>query len=46
MEDIDAAFIDPGVNRDQQKKQSDINERNFGNKGGYVLTPFISVFSI
>ena len=40
MEDIDAAFVNPGVNRDQQKLQSNINERNFGNKAGYVLTPF------
>ena len=46
MEDIDAAFVDPGINRDQQKQQSNINERNFGNKGGYVLMSFICVFSI
>ena len=46
MEDIDAVFVDPGVNRDQQKNQSDNNERSFGNKGGYVLSPFIYVFLI
>ena len=39
MEDIDAAFVSPGINRDQQKHN--INERNnTENKGGYVLTPF------
>ena len=44
MEDIDAAFVDLGINRDQQKPK--INERNYiGNKegGGYVLTPFYLV---
>ena len=44
MEDIDAAFVNSGINRDQQKKQSDNKERK--NKGGYVLTPFICVSSI
>ena len=46
MEDIDAAFVDPVINRDEPEKKSNINDRNFGNKGGYVLTPFICVFSI
>ena len=41
MEDIDAAFVNPGINRDQQKPQNNIKERkNIENKEGYVLTPF------
>ena len=46
MEDIDAAFVNPSINRDQQGKKGNTDERK--NKGGsrYVLTPFIYVFSI
>ena len=33
MEDIDAAYIN-GINREQQKKQSNNNERSIEIKGG------------
>ena len=45
MEDIDAAFVDPGINRDLEKKPSNIHERNFGNKGGYVFVAICLLFS-
>jgi len=45
MEDIDAAFVDPGINRDQQRQQSNINGRNFGNKleGGLTLSGLLNI---
>jgi hypothetical protein len=46
MEDIDAAFVDPSINRDHQKRKGDDNNNERKVKRGYVLTPFICVFSI
>lgn len=44
MEDIDAAFVNAGINRDQQKKKSNTNERSTENKGGYVFNAIYLCF--